>query len=94
MKAVWVKAITGSDVTYFSSLGECCKTFDIRYKELLLKLIDEGGVAPDGRTFFDWPTDYEIEQLERSNKIYEQYEQGKGLVYEDEEIVIGDSSLS
>lgn len=59
-----VKALfPDGDCCYYSSLGACCREHGIRYEDRLVTLIDEGGIAPDGRTFFDWPTDQEEKML-------------------------------
>lgn len=44
----------------YDSLKDCCDEYGIRYKESLKRLIDSGGVAPDGYTTFD----YLLEQYE------------------------------
>ena len=59
--------IDGSSI-YYSSLSECCRDFGIRYEESLKKLIEEAGVAPDGKTFFDYPTKSELEDI-KNGKI-------------------------
>ena len=59
-----VKAIEpNGNVAYYGSLADCRKEYGIRYDALLVKLIEQGGLAPDGKTFFDWPTDYELEEI-------------------------------
>jgi len=47
------------EVCYYSSIGACCREHGIRYEDRLITLVNEGGIAPDGRTFFDWPTEEE-----------------------------------
>ena len=60
-----VKAfLPGGESCYYSSLGACCREHGVRYEDRLLTLIEEGGIAPDGKTFFDWPTDQELAELE------------------------------
>lgn len=59
-----VKALfANGDCCYYSSLGACCREHGIRYEDRLVALIEDGGLAPDGRTFFDWPTDHEEKLL-------------------------------
>lgn len=60
-----VKAFfSDGSVAYYASLSECCQDFGIRYKEDLRRLIDKGGLAPDGKTFFDYPTKEEMKSIE------------------------------
>lgn len=64
-----VKAIEDNgNVAYFGSLTACCRQYGIRYESSLKQLIETGGLAPDGRTFFDYPLEYEVEQI-RKGKI-------------------------
>lgn len=73
----WVKSINpDGSCTYFKSLEECCRVFGIRYHETLVRMIEKGQLADDGRTFFDYPLDKEVEWLERkygTNKDHNQY---------------------
>lgn len=67
----FVKAMTtGSqvDILYFASLTSCAKVFGLRYEASVKKLMEEGGLAPDGKTFFDEPTDQEVKMI-RSGEI-------------------------
>ena len=67
--AQWIKAMTtDGEVEYFSSLEECCQFYGIRYHHALTKLINEAGLAPDGKTFFDYPTDQEIQELNKGHR--------------------------
>ena len=59
--------IDGTSV-YYASLADCCEDYGIRYKENLKQLIEEAGLAPDGKTFFDYPTKQELEEI-REGKI-------------------------
>lgn len=38
----------------YLSLKSCCDEYKIRYKESLKRLIESGGVGPDGYTTFDY----------------------------------------
>lgn len=59
-----VKTMDSSgNVSYYGSLSACCRDYDIRYEALLVKLIEYGGLAPDGKTFFDYPTTWEIQDI-------------------------------
>ena len=61
-----VKAIhTDGSSAYYPSLTECCQDYGIRYEKMLLQLIENGGLAPDGKTFFDYPTDEEMKEIRR-----------------------------
>ena len=67
---VYVKAISqGGDIAYYGSLSACCREYGLRYEKLLTQLIETGGLAPDGKTFFDYPTETE-ERLIEANKIH------------------------
>ena len=60
-----VKAfLADGSVAFYASLSECCQDFGIRYKEDLRRLIDKAGLAPDGKTFFDYPTEAEMKDIE------------------------------
>lgn len=48
---------------YYASLTECCQEYGIRYEQSLKQLIDNGGLAPDGKTFFDYPTEVEMKEI-------------------------------
>ena len=54
---------SSGNVSYYGSLSACCRDYDIRYEGLLVKLIEHGGLAPDGKTFFDYPLDQEIQDI-------------------------------
>ena len=62
----WVKSYNPDGTSsYFRSVEECCKVFGIKYHQTLIRLIENGQLAEDGKTFFDYPTDYEVKVLER-----------------------------
>ena len=66
-----VKAfLPGGDHVYYSSLGACCREHHIRYEDRLIELVERGGLAPDGKTFFDWPTETEMKMLEDGEIIF------------------------
>ena len=46
----------------YSCLKEVCDTYGIRYKESLKRLIDNGGVGPDGYTTFDYLFENEVKK--------------------------------
>lgn len=61
-----VKALhPGGGVSYYASLSECCRDYGIRYEESLKNLVENAGLAPDGKTFFDYPTKQEIEDINK-----------------------------
>ena len=62
----WVKSFNPDHtVTYFRSIEECCKVFNIKYHQTLVRLVEKGQLAEDGKTFFDYPTKQEIRIIER-----------------------------
>lgn len=62
----WVKSYNPDGTSsYFRSVEECCKVFGIKYHQTLIRLIENGQLAEDGKTFFDYPTDYEVKVLEK-----------------------------
>ena len=64
MKSRVVKAIRNDGaIEYYASLTECCQEYGIRYEYSLTQLIETGGLAPDGKTFFDYPTDVELKEI-------------------------------
>lgn len=68
-----VKAIhIDGTIAYYASLTDCCQDYGIRYEQSLKQLIDNGGLAPDGKTFFDYPTDWEMKEIRggRTHLIY------------------------
>ncbi len=73
----WVKSYNPDGTcTYFRSIEDCCKVYGIKYHNTLVRLIDTAGLAPDGRTFFDYPSKWELKELERKygSKGDEDYE--------------------
>jgi len=67
--ATIVKAMKPDGTTeYFLSLEDCCAAYGIKYHKALTKLINEAGLAPDGRTFFDYPTDFEAKELLKNTR--------------------------
>lgn len=64
MRSKVVKAIrSDGTIEYYASLTECCQEYGIRYEQSLKQLIDNGGLAPDGKTFFDYPTEVEMKEI-------------------------------
>lgn len=62
----WVKSYNpDGTVTYFRSVEECCRVFGIKYHETLTRLIDNAQLHEDGKTFFDYPTKVEIDEIKR-----------------------------
>lgn len=60
----WIKSYNpDGTVTYFRSKEECCKVFGIKYHETLTRLIENAQLHEDGKTFFDYPTKQEIEEI-------------------------------
>ena len=60
----WIKSYNpDGTVTYFRSKEECCKVFGIKYHETLTRLIENAQLHEDGKTFFDYPTRQEVEEL-------------------------------
>lgn len=39
----------------FDTLKECCQAYGIKHEAQLMRLIENAGLAPDGRTTFDIP---------------------------------------
>lgn len=65
-KPVIVKSMLpnkSGEAVYYETIAECCKAYGIRYEYVLEKLINEGGLAPDGKTYFDYPSKWELEEI-------------------------------
>ena len=62
----WVKSYNpDGTTTYFRSIEDCCRVFGIKYHQTLVRLIENGQLADDGKTFFDYPTKQEVRSLEK-----------------------------
>ena len=62
----WVKSINPDGTcTYFKSIEECCRVFGIKYHETLVRLIEKAQLHEDGKTFFDYATKVEIEEIRK-----------------------------